>query len=495
MKEKTEKNIMETLDYLVDRINKLEIKTQKIKKKNKKLENEQLKNKLDEKTFIKILDTNKNEEIPTEFGELIIKTIMSEINNEEINKLKESDNFLNDSDDDIDDNITINDILLNKTNSVVNYPKIIELKKIINKTEISCIDDFIEINKYFQKIKKVNKNKNLKVLKTDVIENKNLKVLKTDVIENKNLKVLKTDVIENKLFKYNNKFYTINLEKVEKISGPLIKLKKMVGLTKIKNDIIDLILYYLIYFNSSSKNNEMLHMSLEGSPGCGKTKLAKIISKILTGLGILENDNIVYAKRTDLIGKFLGETGQKTQNMINKANGGVLFIDEAYSLGGNDEKDIYSKECLDILNQNLSDNKNKFICIIAGYTKELENNFFSANPGLTRRFPFRFIIDTYSALELRDIFIRKIYKLEWKIDNDINKINIFFEKNHEHFKFFGGDIDTLIQDIKYSHSRRIACEHPINYKIINNDDLTKAIEKFINRRKNNKSYCLETMYL
>jgi stage V sporulation protein K len=469
MKEKTEKNIIDTLDYLIDRIEKLEIKTQKIEKKNKKLESKQLKNKLDEKTFIKILDTNKNEEIPNEFGELIIKTIMSEINNEEINKLKESDNFLNDSDDDVDDNITINDVILNKTNSIVNYPKIIELKKIINKTEISCIDDFIEINKYFQKIKKVNKNKKIKVLKTDIIE--------------------------NKLFKYNNKFYTINLEKVEKISGPLIKLKKMVGLTKIKNDIIDLILYYLIYFNSSSKNNEMLHMSLEGSPGCGKTKLAKIISKILTGLGILENDNIVYAKRTDLIGKFLGETGQKTQNMINKAKGGVLFIDEAYSLGGNDEKDIYSKECLDILNQNLSDNKNKFICIIAGYTKELETNFFSANPGLTRRFPFRFIIDSYSALELRDIFIRKIYKLDWKIDNDINKINIFFEKNYEHFKFFGGDIDTLIQDIKYSHSRRIACEHPINYKIINNEDLTKAIEKFINRRKNNKSYCLETMYL
>ena len=64
----------------------------------------------------------------------------------------------------------------------------------------------------------------------------------------------------------------------------------------------------------------MLHMSLEGSPGCGKTKLAKIISKILTGLGILENDNIVYAKRTDLIGKFLGETGYKTQNIINNTS-------------------------------------------------------------------------------------------------------------------------------------------------------------------------------
>jgi stage V sporulation protein K len=470
MKDKIEKKIIDTLDYLVDRMDKLEIKTKKIEKKNKKLENKKLDDKkLDDKILIKMIDTNKNGEVNNDFGEILMKTIMSEINKEEANKSKENDNFLNDSDDDIDDNISINDVILKKPNSSDSYPKIVELKQIINKSEITSIDDFIEINKYFQKIKKVKKSKNTKVLNTDVIE--------------------------NKLFKYNNKFYTINLEKVEKINGPLIKLKKMIGLTKIKNDIIDLILYYLIYFNSSSKNNEMLHMSLEGSPGCGKTKLAKIISKILTGLGILENDNIVYAKRTDLIGKFLGETGFKTQNIINKAKGGVLFIDEAYSLGGNDEKDIYSKECLDILNQNLSENKNKFICIIAGYTKELETNFFSANPGLTRRFPFRFKIDTYSSLELRDIFIRKIYKLDWKIDNDINNINLFFEKNHEHFKFFGGDIDTLIQDIKYSHSRRIACSHPVNYKIINNDDLIKAIEKFIGRRKNNNFQCLETMYL
>ena len=223
MKEKTEKKIINTLNYLIDRIDKLEIKTHKIEKKNKKLENKQLKNNLDDKALIKILDTDKQEEIPNELGELLIKTIMNEINIEEMNKLKENQNLLNDSDDDVDDNITINDVIFNKSDNIVNYPKIIELKKIINKTEINCIDDFIEINKYFKKIKKQKKNKNNKILENDIIE--------------------------NRLFRYNNKFYTINLAKVEKISGPLIKLKKMVGLTKIKNKIIYLILYYLIYFN------------------------------------------------------------------------------------------------------------------------------------------------------------------------------------------------------------------------------------------------------
>lgn len=230
------------------------------------------------------------------------------------------------------------------------------------------------------------------------------------------------------------------------------------------------------------KNNNMLHMTLEGSPGCGKTKLAKIISKLLGAMGILDNNKVVYARRTDMIGRYLGESGQKTQQVINSALGGVLFIDEAYSLGSS-KKDIYSKECLDILNQNLSDNKNKFVCIIAGYPEELENYFFSSNPGLTRRFPFRFKITDYTHFELCDIFVNKINKLEWKLENTL-KIEDFFKDNLHYFKFFGGDIDTFIQDIKYSHSRRVVCSHPIDFRIITKKDITTAFEKFKNRRKN-----------
>ena len=239
----------------------------------------------------------------------------------------------------------------------------------------------------------------------------------------------------------------------------------------------------------------MKHISIEGSPGCGKTKLSKIISKILISLGILENKNIVYAKRTDLIGTHLGETGKKTQKIINKALGGVLFIDEAYSLGCDEKRDIYSKECIDTITQNLSDNKSKFVCIIAGYTEELESSFFSVNQGLVRRFPFRFKIEKYTHQELRDIFIKKIYKLNWKIDTDIDSINRLFEINYKYFKYFGGDIDTFIQDIKYIHTRRIACSNIKQLKIISLDDLTKAMDNFINRRNINENKNYEKMYI
>jgi SpoVK/Ycf46/Vps4 family AAA+-type ATPase len=377
------------------------------------------------------------------------------LNNLDINtrpkKIKDNNLISDDSDDDVDIDINFNSIVYNKK---INIEEInsnnLGIKKIINKNQIDSLDDFIKINDYFQK---------------------------------------------NKVgYKFNKKYDIINLQKLEKIIKPIIKLKKMVGLSKIKDEIINFILYYLIY-NKNNEPSQMKHISIEGSPGCGKTKLAKILSKILISLGILDNKNIVYAKRTDLIGTHLGHTGKKTQNIINKALGGILFIDEAYSLGCDGEKDIYSKECIDIITQNLSDNKSRFVCIIAGYSEELESSFFSVNPGLVRRFPFRFKIEKYTHQELRDIFIHKIFKLNWKIDADIDSINKLFEYNYKYFKYFGGDIDTFIQDIKYNHTRRIACTNTNQFKIINIDDMTNAMNNFINRRTYNENNNYKKMYI
>jgi SpoVK/Ycf46/Vps4 family AAA+-type ATPase len=420
------------LKELLDRVSDLEYKYLKLSKSLKNDNNKHI---------------QKNELISSIFNNLVIEP--------KKNKKNKNNNIISDdSDDDINNDININDVIY-KQNIDANIEEKknsnnLEIKLIINKNQIDCLDDFLKINDFYQKNKLV--------------------------------------------YKFDKKNDIFNLQKIEKIIKPIIKLKKMIGLDKIKDEIINFILYYLIY-NKNNEPSQMKHISIEGSPGCGKTKLAKIISKILISLEILENKNIVYAKRTDLIGTHLGHTGKKTQNIINKALGGVLFIDEAYSLGCNEKEDIFSKECIDIINQNLSDNKSKFVCIIAGYTEELESSFFSVNPGLVRRFPFRFKIEKYTYQELRDIFIKKIYKLNWKIDTDIDSINKLFENNYKYFKYFGGDIDTFIQDIKYIHTRRIACSNTIQLKIINLDDITKAMDNFINRRTINENKNYEKMYI
>ena len=257
----------------------------------------------------------------------------------------------------------------------------------------------------------------------------------------------------------------------------------MIGLETIKNDIIDLILYYL---TTEENNNNMMHMTLEGPPGCGKTKLARIFSQLLNKMEILTSDKIVYAKSTDLIAEYVGQTGSKTQKVINSALGGILFIDEAYALGATKGREYnFGAECINVINQNLSDNKNKFICIVAGYPDELDEMFFSFNPGLKRRFPFKFIITDYTYQELMKIFIQKVYKLGLKIDSDID-LETFFKENYKQFKFFGGDIETLLQNIKYSNSRRTICSIN-NNKVITMEDLNNGLEKLKNSRKENKT--------
>ena len=376
-----------------------------------------------------------------------------------------------DSDDEDDFSVSLNDLKYIDTNSMNDLHNkkekndtinIISIKNMINNDSITNINDLILLGNYYEK------NILCSVGKIEIDD---------AVLDNSS----KTNKLSANLYKYGKDYYTINLVKIYKIRGPLIKLKKMVGLTEIKNEIIDMLLYYLTNFGE--KNDNMLHMTLEGSPGCGKTKLAKIISKIMNGMSILDSDKIIYAKSTDLIGEYIGQTGPKTQKIINKALGGILFIDEAYALGSSIGKEHnFSAECTNVLNQNLSDNKNKFICIIAGYKEELEKMFFSTNPGLKRRFPFRFTISGYSHNELLKIFINKIYKLKWKINKDID-LEIFFKDNSHKFKYFGGDIDTFIQNIKYTYSRRVVCLKPKKHIVIENTDIETALAKFNEARK------------
>ena len=128
-------------------------------------------------------------------------------------------------------------------------------------------------------------------------------------------------------------------------------------------------------------NDDMLHTVITGSPGTGKTELGKILGKVYKAMGVLSNGTFHIAKRSDLIGRFQGHTAVKTQEFIDKCKGGVMFIDEAYSLGNKEQRDTFSKECIDTINQNLTERRD-FLCIIAGYRKELNKCFFAYNPGL-----------------------------------------------------------------------------------------------------------------
>lgn len=270
--------------------------------------------------------------------------------------------------------------------------------------------------------------------------------------------------------KKKKKRYNLNLRKLYQLVEPLTELDNMIGLEKIKNSIFNQIIFYLQELDD--ENVDMLHTVVQGPPGVGKTEIAKIMAKIYKGLGFLKNDKIISVKRNDLVAKYLGQTADKTKKKIEEALGGVLFIDEAYSLGDREGRDSFSKEALDMLNMYLSEHPHDLICIIAGYKDALQERFFRQNEGLSRRFTHRFELEKYNPRDLRLIFFKIVKDNKWNVNEEEIKID-FFEKNKDYFVFNGGDMLTLFSYSKKSHSIRLL-------KISNEKDLIKQ-KKIINK--------------
>lgn len=256
-----------------------------------------------------------------------------------------------------------------------------------------------------------------------------------------------TDIIalaahpQRKCLEKNEKF-----SRLMKIQKPLTELDAMIGLAAIKGKTFDIIAHYAL--NKTPQPTDLMHMVISGPPGVGKTEVGKLIGKIVLGLGVLKTDKFICARRSELIGEYLGQTAPKTQQVINSALGGCLFIDEAYSLGHSEQRDSFSKECIDCLNQNLTEKRGQFLCIIAGYERELDTCFFGVNKGLRRRFPVQLNITGYSADELYQIFVQKVQKEKWTIAVPNAGLTLFQQK-HKMFHFFAGDAETLFHQSKF----------------------------------------------
>lgn len=265
-------------------------------------------------------------------------------------------------------------------------------------------------------------------------------------------------------------------------------------------------------FTSPTKG-DFMHTVIYGPPGSGKTEVAKIIGRIFSNLGILNKKVFKKVSRNDLVAGYLGQTAIKTKDMIKASLGGVLFIDEAYSLGNSEKRDSFAKECVDTLCEALSEHKHNWMVIIAGYEKELNDCFFALNEGLNSRFTWRFKLDPYKPSELKSIYLKQVHDYGWTIaksaaaaatadaTDDVLPLS-WFESRMDYFTTYGRDMETLFTKTKIAHSRRVFCLPMSEKKIITFADLENGFKLFIenpevNERKERGgggSY-MKTLYL
>lgn len=227
----------------------------------------------------------------------------------------------------------------------------------------------------------------------------------------------------------------------ERYEDLIAELDQLIGLAEVKTEVRQLANFLNVQRERAARGKPRVHIGLHtvfaGNPGTGKTTVARIFGRILRSLGVLEKGHLVETDRSGLVAEYAGQTGPKTHKIVDAALGGVLFIDEAYSLVGTDGADAFGSEAVQALLKRMEDDRERLVVILAGYEEPLQR-LLDSNPGLASRFPRTIRFANYAAHQLGRIFegfcTRHAYrlatparlKLLWGMQAEI-------EKDSEHF--------------------------------------------------------------
>ena len=206
-------------------------------------------------------------------------------------------------------------------------------------------------------------------------------------------------------------------EDIKDLKAELNELIGLGGIKKEVNNLINMVTIHKLRQQNGLKTVDMsLHMVFSGNPGTGKTMIARLMSRIYKSLGILNKGHLVEVDRSGLVAGYVGQTATKTSAVIEKALGGVLFIDEAYALNSKSEND-FGQEAIDTLLKAMEDHRDDLVVIVAGYDG-LMDTFIHSNPGLESRFNRYLHFDDYSTDEMLDILALQLKKGQYQLDED-----------------------------------------------------------------------------
>ena len=242
----------------------------------------------------------------------------------------------------------------------------------------------------------------------------------------------------------------------------MAELNELVGLEEVKRDIKNLV--NLMKVRKLREQNDLpvppmsLHMVFLGNPGTGKTTVARIVSGLYAAIGVLEKGQLVEVDRSGLVAGYVGQTALKTQEVIKKAIGGVLFIDEAYSLASGGEND-FGREAIETILKAMEDHRDELIVIVAGYTGPMEK-FINSNPGLESRFNKYIFFPDYNGEQLMEMFRIRCKKNGYTLTEEADKaateaFTDLYENRGDNFGN-GRDVRNCFEDMVVRQSNRVA---------------------------------------
>lgn len=230
----------------------------------------------------------------------------------------------------------------------------------------------------------------------------------------------------------NNNVNVTKLDEDKSLQELLNELNSLIGLDDVKQNVqslINLIQIRKIREKRNLKQQPMsLHLVFMGNPGTGKTTVARLLARIYNKIGVLSQGQLVEVDKSDLVGGYVGQTALKVQDVVKSAIGGILFIDEAYSLTSNKDGNDYGKEAVDTLLKAMEDHRDDLIVIVAGYTSLMED-FLESNPGLKSRFNKYLFFKDYTSEELYSIFEKMCKGYKFNITDEAQEyVKDYFKK-------------------------------------------------------------------
>lgn len=298
------------------------------------------------------------------------------------------------------------------------------------------------------------------------------------------------DFVDKQMLKKNKEFYSKNTtrnrnernSKKQTNKNAKEELNDLIGLDEIKMQMEKILNY--VKLNKERGQMPSLHMCFTGNPGTGKTSIARVIGKIFEEENILSGSgDFVEIHGRDLVDKYVGWTAQKVHNTVEKAIGGVLFIDEAYSLVA-DRRGSFEDEAIATLIKEMEDHRNEICIILAGYTEEM-NNLIKLNPGFESRIQFTINFPNYNEEELLEIFNGLCKKEKYKLSNNCKNtlINNFKIAKKENNFGNGRYVRNLFEKVKFEQADRIIHTNSKAINSIINKDIENAIKSISFKEK------------